>query len=149
MILRKRFKTGMAGSRAVTKCREPLNKFMAEMAKTVSWNIAMNSHHCLFLLSNCRYRLLCITSGIHQATSTSNRNMGAKVPKVHQHEHFPVIWKIYSLLMVLRVHVEKRFRNAITNLPHVKRILCAVNTYNTTYFIKMFFKLWNNTYYQL
>lgn len=93
MILRKGFKATVVDSWASTKYRGPLSKFREEMAKNRATYITMNSHHCMFLLSNCRYRLLYLTSGIHQATSTSNRDMESKVPRVYQHEHFPVIWK--------------------------------------------------------
>lgn len=119
--------------------RESLCKLIAEMAETVSGSITMNSQHCMFLLSYYRYRLPYIASGIHQATSTSNRNVGTKVPRVHPHEHFSVIWKNDALLMVLRALLEKRFRNPIKICLILKE--CCLPLMPITWFIWEFFPL--------
>ena len=139
MILRKRFKAEVVDSWESTKCREPLCKLIAEKAETVAGSITMNSQHCMFLLSYCRYRLPYIASGIHQATSTSNRNMGTKVPRVHPHEPFSVIWNDDALLMVLRVPFEKRFRNPIKICLILKE--CCLPLMPITWFIWEFFPL--------
>lgn len=135
-----------------TKCREPLSKLTAEMVKTESLTTLLWIAIIVFLLSYYRYRLLGTTSGIHQATSASDRNMGTKVPRGHQNEHFPVIWKNDALLMVLPVHVAMLRGDSVIELkilPHFRRILFSLNAHNMIYFRMFSFKLWAYAHYQL
>lgn len=123
-ILRKRFKAEVIDSWASTKYREPLSKLIAEIVKTVKTTLLWIAI-IVFLLLHHRCILLGVTSGVHIAIPISDRNMGTKVVRGHQHEQLLVIWKNDTLLMVLQVHVERQFRTPIKNLaPFWKNIVC-------------------------
>lgn len=113
--------------------KEAFDKLAAKIVKIVSSYIIMDNRLVSFFYHGYGH---CLFSVIHQTTSTSNRTMGTK------DEYFPVIWKTDVVLLVW-VHVVKKLKNQLQNLPRFIRILTFPNVGKMICFRLSYLKPWS------